>query len=216
MDEHTAPVKELDLSRVIAISGHDGVGKSTLARELATHLGGVIISLADPLKHQTALHLGLAEVLVRAKPTPPHLRDYMRALGYAQRQENGEHYWVNQWYARALNALRDGASWVICDDVRHLNEFEFMDSHGAVSVALARFDAEPDITVSQPPIISEVWGIRFEIIRRAVTGGPFPSATTLMALAYQDKYTVDDSCHLHTAGFLPSLLGFMTAEGLLS
>jgi hypothetical protein len=166
MDEHTTPVKELDLSRVIAISGHDGVGKSTLARELAAHLGGVIISLADPLKHQTAMHLGLTEEQVRAKPTPPHLRDYMRALGYAQRQESGEHYWVNQWYARALTALRDGASWVICDDMRHVNEFEFMDSHGAVSVALARYGTEPAAQETYPPIIAEVWDIRNRMLRR--------------------------------------------------
>ncbi|MHA0048632.1 hypothetical protein [Deinococcus sp. PEB2-67] len=147
--------------RIIGLSGHDGSGKTTTARVIAELTGGVIISLADPLKAQAAQHLGLTEAEVRLKPTPPHLRNYLRALGWAMRVESGADYWLRLWHAHALRLLHRGVPVVIVDDVRHINEYDWIAhlTSGYVA-ALYRADTEPDIADNLPPIITEVWDVR--------------------------------------------------------
>ena len=158
------------LEHVIALSGHDGVGKTTTAHLLAGALGGIVISLADTLKADAARHLGVPESVIRRKPTPPHLRDYMRALGWAKRQEHGLDFWLHRWKAEVLR-VPPGVP-VIVDDVRHLNEADFMLMRGARLVCLMRPEVEPAryTGVAHPPIVEEVWMIRDPVERGRMSG----------------------------------------------
>ncbi len=171
------------LARVIAISGHDGVGKSTLAEALVHALPGPVfrIALADALKEDTARHLRLPLSVVRAKPTASHLRDYMRALGWAMRQEHGMDHWLREWADRAQDARRHEWAWVIVDDVRHLNEFAFMTNGDAFMVTLQRDGTDPENALEHPlPIVREVNGVReLNVARLRVAhdrGGYIPAA----------------------------------------
>lgn len=165
------------LSHVLALSGHDGAGKTTTARAFADLTGGVVISLADLLKEQAAAHLGVPVATLYAKPTPEHLRAYMRALGWAMRVEHGAGYWLQAWHARAAES---GARVVIVDDVRHVNEAEYVLERGAALVSVTRAGTDPALTPDTPPIIREVFDIRRAVLSRyAAHNGLYRRSRTL-------------------------------------
>jgi hypothetical protein len=160
----------MTVSKVIAFSAHDSVGKTTTAQALADLTDGIIVSFATPLKVAAANHLDIPVATIFEKPTPDYLRAYMRAFGWAMRQLHGENYWVLQWEKAADPYFYQGRT-VIVDDLRHLSEFKFIDEiAGGHVVSLRREAAEPPthtgdgmgnaIKIDYPPIISEVWDVR--------------------------------------------------------
>lgn len=143
---------------IIGISGHDGCGKSTLARMLADRTDGRIVSFADPLRHEAAGHLGLPIGALYEKPTPDDMRAYLRALGWIRRSRCGADYWVRKW-GETVAELHDRFH-IFTDDQRHMNEALFIEKNNGVLVSLERSKVEPDRVREFMPIITEVWDTR--------------------------------------------------------
>jgi hypothetical protein len=93
----------------------------------------------------------------------------MRAYGWARRVNNGMDYWLNRWEEAAVASKADV---VIVDDVRHINEYDFMLLHGGHFVALEIASVEPLRTPDLPAIIQEVWDVRDSIL--ATKHNPIP------------------------------------------
>jgi len=128
----------------IAIAGDLGLGKSTLARKLATALPGesVIVAFGDELKKAYAAHSGLTIEEVRAKPTPDHIRRGLVDFSA------GARYVDETTWARRLNASMMAIMWdagkcprFICDDMRYHWEFEVFKNRGAFSLLLRDMDS---------------------------------------------------------------------------
>lgn len=159
-----------DYSNVLALSGHDGTGKSTTARtcipRLVTDTPHPVygtVPLAEALRVEASRHLNLPVNRLFEKPTPDHLRAYMRALGWTMRVEHGPEYWLRRWDATVSEVEQDnglpGMTYLV-DDVRHLNEAEWFTTRGACLICLVRQDTEPERTPDLPPIIEEVFQVR--------------------------------------------------------
>lgn len=150
---------------VLALSGHDGSGKTTLARVIAEQYGGQVVSFAAPLKDDL-IALGYDRDRILSKPTPPHLRALMRAHGEASRAEMGVDYWVRRWMLSAATARDQGARIVVVDDLRHVSELLSMWHLGGTVIGLLRPEAEPDpadLGVNRVESVREVWAVRSRI-----------------------------------------------------
>lgn len=161
------------MTNFIGLVGHDGAGKSTLAKAIAataSRMGiqSAVVGLAKELREEL-IRLGYSHESVYAKPTPKHIRDLLRAHGYARRVEEGGDYWLNKVLlpsgemGSATAHLRR-TDIIATDDVRHLNEALRYRQHGLL-VALYRPATDPkdlgaENETAYPPIIHEVFASR--------------------------------------------------------
>ena len=127
-------VKDLKL----AISGHKGVGKTTAAKYLASKHGFRIESFAGKLKSLSSkfypfndLHLNgnLKEEKFEGHDWTP--RDFMIKLGAFMR------YWEPDYWINSINISKGS---VVIDDLRYLNEVEYLKSKGFKTIRINRFD----------------------------------------------------------------------------
>lgn len=96
------------------ICGPDGSGKSTLAKALANILQIPITPMATAIRERVIEEGFHSREEVYAKPTPPEIRQALRAVGQSGREESCL-YWAKEF----LKAQMDSPS-VLVDDSRFL------------------------------------------------------------------------------------------------
>jgi len=137
----------------IAIGGDLGLGKSTLAKELAARLSGEsrIVAFGDELKKAYADHAWLTIEEVRAKPTPDHIRrglvDFAAGARYVD-----ETIWarkVDELMLEIEQKTQYHCPRFICDDVRYHSELSLFKEWGAFAVLLRDMDSRKIISADQ-------------------------------------------------------------------
>lgn len=128
---------------IIGLCGWQGVGKSTVAKQLSSILSGdnntIILAMAQVLRLEVedallvpppspdkylidCLQKNLTDPWV--KPTPPEIRQLLISWGNARRKQNPD-YWVNCWNTafEYLHANKIVEHFIV-DDIRYQNEAE--------------------------------------------------------------------------------------------
>ena len=129
--------------RLIALCGHIGAGKSTVARALEYH-GYTRTRFAEPIK-QMCYMLGLSEAEVdgHLKEQPCAVlggstpRQLQRVLGTEVGRAVYADVWVDFW-ERKVRPILSGGGRVIVDDMRFPNEVRKVESLGGTLVRVAR------------------------------------------------------------------------------
>lgn len=131
---------------LIGLAGFKGTGKSTIASHLVERHGFVRLPLAQILKDMLRT-FGLSEAQIAGdlKEEPDNgillgktPRWAMQSLGTEWGRECiGQQVWVSAWWNKAQPILDLGGR-VVCDDVRFLNEFEFINSKDGHVVEVIR------------------------------------------------------------------------------
>lgn len=136
---------------IIGLSGKSGSGKSTVAKQVAARHNNVrVVSFADALRYEVADEF--QDLDVYTKPTPPHVRALLIAWGCARRAIDPM-YWV-KWleHTLELDTTHTEPGVYIIDDVRFLNEAQWIHAHGGkvlrveCSPAPLRVSSGPDET----------------------------------------------------------------------
>lgn len=112
--------------KVILITGPDGYGKSSLARQLEEEFLIYTEPLARCLRIELVNDLGVKYTDVYAKPTPQYIRDLLRGWSRHRKIQYSENYWLGEWVKRNTFPWRTPVT--IIDDVRYLNEVEFFNA----------------------------------------------------------------------------------------
>lgn len=73
------------------------------------------------------------------KVKPPLVRKLLQGYGTEVRRADDPNYWVKQWKIEVQKQL-DLGNWVVCDDVRFLNEAEAIHEMGGILVRIQRPD----------------------------------------------------------------------------
>lgn len=108
------------MKTVIAITGHMGAGKSTMAKMLAKKYGAEVISLADPLKE-------FARALGWNGEKDKRGRRLLQLLGTEVGRECiSKDIWASKWVEAAEASEKNV---VICDDLRFTSEYLYMREH---------------------------------------------------------------------------------------
>lgn len=137
------------MTRIIALCGRAGAGKSTAAQVLTNDFGFELVRLADPLKNMLrVLGLGDRELYGDLKETRSDLlcgkssRFAQQTLGTEWgRNLIGENIWVNAWAREAQGLLGEGYA-VVTDDLRFPNEEAQIRHMGGNIVKITRPGAE--------------------------------------------------------------------------
>jgi len=108
----------------ILISGKQGSGKSTTARELKTQLSRygyriAQVSLADPIRQAA----NQAMLSLNSVPTADQYGRLLQLLGQWGREVD-ENFWVDRLRHKISTTEFHPDTFFICDDVRFLNELE--------------------------------------------------------------------------------------------
>ena len=135
----------------MGVAGYKGSGKTTAADFLVNRHGFRRVPLAQILKDMLRV-FGLTEAQVRGadKEVADHVllngktaRWAMQTLGTEWgRVCIDDNVWVQAWWMKANRLLAAGYD-VVCDDVRFLNEFEFMMPLAADMVMVKRAGCGP-------------------------------------------------------------------------
>jgi len=120
---------------VIAFAGPDRVGKSTLAAEFQSHMGGRIIGFGDAVK-EMAHELGLAENVGRGDKGCWERAAYV-SVAQTMREKVDRAYWI-----KALAPKVDPDRWNIIDDLRFQNEADWVRRMGGIIVRINRPGAQ--------------------------------------------------------------------------
>jgi hypothetical protein len=72
---------------------------------------------------------------------PPVIRKLLQGYGTEVRRKDDPNYWINKW-KEAVQKQLDAGKWVVCDDVRFINEGDAIRDMGGIVVRITR----PDIT----------------------------------------------------------------------
>lgn len=130
--------------KLLALSGKASAGKSTVAKHLSSQYGWTRVSLADPLKSMCAHYFELTqEQLFGAKK-----EEIDERYGKSPRQiliDTGKFYrsidpnfWVKRLREHILNQPQAQLGKYVIDDVRFVNEAEWVRKHGGRVVRLER------------------------------------------------------------------------------
>ena len=150
--------------KIIALTSHDGSGKSTIARVILAEYGGTLVPFAEAIR-KDLIGMGFSVPAVRDKPTSEHMRSLMRAYGHALRTEYGPDHFIRRWQ-QAVTALgRDDQGGehpapFIVDDLHFVSEFIALDELGAMFISIESDYSEPDPREVHPQIVEQVWAVR--------------------------------------------------------
>jgi len=126
---------------IVALSGWKESGKSTVADYLVRTHKFRKLSFAAPLKAEVR-RAGFCNVL--AKPTPPHIRRLLQAWGQARRAEDPD-YWIRLMDAE-LNQRSLFDEHFVIDDLRFLNEYNYLHGRGAHMIRIQRMNQRSEDT----------------------------------------------------------------------
>jgi len=140
--------------KIIGLAGPKGVGKTTIAKELARKIGpscwSQVFSFADPIRNM-ARAFGLSdfqlsdtkekEKVIEGLGISP--REFMQRIGTDFGRSISKDVWIHAMEQRIKGEM---CYWdvltVIIDDVRFDNEAEFIRAHGGKVFELGRDDVE--------------------------------------------------------------------------
>lgn len=133
---------------IVAFTGFKGSGKTTAAQAVAELDGWTKMSLADPLRDGVQAIFGFSDEqmtdrALKETPDPVVGVSYRRAaqdVGLFCRETYGEDFWIRVLDSRIKNT--DDS--VVIDDVRFLNEAEFVRSQGGAVIGIERPGVECD------------------------------------------------------------------------
>lgn len=119
---------------VIGLSGPAGSGKTTAAQAILKTPGYVRLPLAGPIKHMLRAGLGLTDRQTDGdlKEVPiPRLggltpRRLLQTLGTEWGRSLDDQFWIKLWLQQARDEVWNGARGIVVDDVRFLNEANFL------------------------------------------------------------------------------------------
>jgi hypothetical protein len=129
---------------VIGITGNMGVGKTTLANEIAGRLNGYVLPFAAPVK-------SIAKSMGWNGEKDERGRRLLQLIGTeCGRECIGEDVWVRRWLA-SLVEDSESPSAVIADDVRFENEADAIRARGGLIVRVTRpgFDGDGHASETQ-------------------------------------------------------------------
>lgn len=138
---------EGDIPDFLAFTGLKGSGKTTAAEVVSEHLGHKVMSFADPVRAAAKAIYGVEEEWFHDRDlkekehpvwgvTP---RKMMRDIGMMMRDRDPDH-----WIKNMASRLERTEGPVVIDDVRFMNEAEWVRSEGGTIVGLKRKGAEND------------------------------------------------------------------------
>lgn len=122
---------------IIALSGKKQTGKNTIAKLIAQQAAGktVEIAFADALKQEVAKACGVTLEYIEAHKD--NFRKILQGWGTDFRRElYGRTYWIDKFEQGLLKL--SAADVVVVTDVRFRNEFNYLNTLGAVMVSVAR------------------------------------------------------------------------------
>lgn len=124
------------MTRLIAIAGKDGSGKSTFAGKLATRLGDAYVcAVATGLREHCISEGYLTRQQAYAKPTSQETRNVLRNISKEAKVKYGTKLiWLNKLLLKMRGFLQ--VCPVIVHDVRYLHEAETLLSLGAELIYL--------------------------------------------------------------------------------
>lgn len=117
----------------LSIFGPPSAGKTALANEMSSRLGGVKMSFADALRHEVSVTQGIDMGDLVNVPEKYKYRKLLQEYGAKRRAQDSD-YWVH--------ALEDefealwGETSVVVDDMRYMNEHQMLRSQGFTMVRL--------------------------------------------------------------------------------
>lgn len=147
---------------IIGISGHDGTGKSTLAKNLKAIIEaeGYDVAIA-PWAYGVKSDLAKLGIPAFRKPTPTWVRQLLRFYGTNLMRNlfGGPDYWVKRNAKRIQKEYRY-FDVVLIDDTRFPNEAHWIMEQGGYTIPLYREATEPDAFQNHPEIVRRVWEVR--------------------------------------------------------
>ena len=151
------------MTRLIALTGYAGSGKSTVAKHLVEKHGFTLVKFAGPLKNMMrALGLGDREIEGDLKEQPHPLlcgetpRHAMQTLGTEWgRNCIGQEFWIRAALENA-HAVLDQGGRVVIDDCRFNNEADAVRALGGEIIQIRRpcvapVSAHPSESLGVPP-----------------------------------------------------------------
>lgn len=114
----------------VALCGRAGSGKSTLAKLLIDEHGYVRLAFADGIKKIAFEALGRQI----DKSNPPE-RAFLQIIGDGARAVQSD-IWIQRLDSELQTLLEQGANRVVVDDVRRVNEAEYLRSQGFMLVTV--------------------------------------------------------------------------------
>lgn len=144
-------------TKIIALAGRAGSGKSTCAKLLKDSAGAVEFSIADPLKRLAQSIMDFSDeqlwgTQAQKEAVDPRYgmsaREFLIRLGDNARKVLGDRVWIDG----CRKAIRDsGARLVVVSDVRYANEAEiFALEDDATVIRLACPDAQSSVDRNAP------------------------------------------------------------------
>lgn len=130
--------------KILATFGPQQAGKSTAAKAIASMPRWTRLSFADPLYTMMSALLGEdARTLDKGVPLPAlcgkTLRQGLQLLGTEfGRNKLGKTIWLNAMSAAIEREWACGAAGVVIDDLRFLNEYQFLRQRGATLIRIER------------------------------------------------------------------------------
>ena len=117
---------------ILGLTGYAGSGKTTVARHLVQHHGFTPISLADPFKiFGVVEHDFPREEVFGPRPKSEATRRFLQQAGTEWgRDRFGDDWWIRHADVLLYRLHRGGVKNVVIDDVRFLNEAEWIDRIG--------------------------------------------------------------------------------------
>lgn len=168
--------------KIIGLLGRAGSGKSTIAKYLVKNHGAKLYSFATPLKLMVQEIFALTDEQVYGTQTQKEAidprydlspRNLLTCTGTAARKYLG----ASVWLEACLNHIKkDGPTLAVIDDVRYVNEVEYLSKIGSV----VKLVCPSRQNTGDHPSEREVDLVPVGLLRGVVTSEPTPGSEDLL------------------------------------
>lgn len=128
--------------KIIALTGQQGAGKSTLADRVASHLRAsgyrvTVASFADALKRTCWDLFGVPydRTMTQEQKNTPRINGRTSRQVWQKFGQDARDIWADVWVALSMATLPD-VDVVIFDDLRHVNEMDAVHDRGGLVIHL--------------------------------------------------------------------------------